>query len=355
MKVLSVVGARPQFIKEYAISRHIKKTWEYIVVHTGQHYDYEMSQIFFSELDLSPVKYNLEVGSGPHGQQTAQMMIKLEKILLEEKPDAVLVYGDTNSTLAGALSASKLHIPIGHVEAGLRSFDRSMPEETNRVLVDHCSTLLFCPTDTARTNLQHEGIIKGVFLTGDVMVDALQHNLKLAKQSKILSQLTLTKKQYLLVTLHRAGNTDNTDNLSSIVDALCSTDEPVVLPLHPRTEKCLKSCNLYKKLASHVLIIKPLGYLDFIQLCAHSRMILTDSGGIQKEAYILKVPCVTMRENTEWVETVDDGWNILVGSETKKIREAIKTFQPASSQRDVFGKGNASEAIIHELSSSLTL
>lgn len=345
MKILSVVGARPQFIKEFVVSKAIKNFYDYVLVHTGQHYDFEMSQIFFNQLGISEPDYNLGLGSGLQGEQTGKMLIKIEMVLKKEKPDLVLVYGDTNSTLAGALTSAKMLIPVGHVEAGLRSFDRTMPEEINRILTDHSSQLLFVPTKTAKELLKHEGITKGVHLTGDVMYDALSYNLKIAEKSKILQELDIQSKEYFLTTIHRPSNTDNVKNLSGILDALSGIDEKVIFPIHPRTAKFIVTYGLKKKIGKNIVMIKPVGYFDFIWLEKNAKKIITDSGGIQKEAYLLKVPCITLRENTEWVETIEDKWNILTGADREKILHAIMNFQPTQKQRNIFGDGHASEKI----------
>jgi UDP-N-acetylglucosamine 2-epimerase len=343
MKIVSVIGARPQFIKCAPLSRELRKSHQEIIIHTGQHYDYELNKIFFDELGIPAPDYNLEVGSGTHGTQTGDMLKKIESILMTEKPHMVLVYGDTNSTLAGALAAVKLQINIAHVEAGLRSFDKSMPEEVNRILTDHCSDFLFCPTQTSVDNLKQENISAGVYLTGDVMVDALTDNKEAAERSTILEQLGLKSKQYLLVTIHRQSNTDSEPNLKSIVNACLGISETIVFPIHPRTEKYLKTYGLYERLAEKVKITRPLGYLDFLKLENHAKRILTDSGGVQKEAYILKVPCVTLRENTEWVETVNDGWNILVGIDKEKLTRMAMEFQPVHPHSNLFGQGACSK------------
>jgi len=312
MKIVSIVGARPQFIKCAPLSRELRKVHHEILVHTGQHYDHDMSDIFFEELNIPKPDYNLGIGSGSHGEQTGKMLTEIEKVLLKEKPDLVLVYGDTNSTLAGALAAVKLHIRVAHVEAGLRSFDRNMPEEINRVLTDHISDILFCPTQTAVDNLSKEGITQGVHLVGDVMLDALEYNKTVAeKKSKILEVLGLKKDKYLVITIHRPSNTDSRENLNNIIKALREIGEAVVFPVHPRTKKFLQEYGL--DFPANVRLMDPLGYLDMLKLMAGARKILTDSGGIQKEAYMLGVPCVTLRENTEWVETLEGGWNVLVG------------------------------------------
>ncbi|MDD5502690.1 MAG: UDP-N-acetylglucosamine 2-epimerase (non-hydrolyzing) [Candidatus Thermoplasmatota archaeon] len=346
MKILSIVGARPQFIKAFALSRELRRKHTEILVHTGQHYDYEMSKIFFDELDIPKPDYNLEVGSGPHGEQTGKILEKLEKVILSEKPDLVLVYGDTNSTLAGALAAVKLHVKVAHVEAGLRSFDRRMPEEINRIVTDHVSDILLAPTKTAMAHLKSEGIAKNAHLVGDVMQDAMEIARERAKKSKIISKLRIEGK-YVLATLHRAENTDDRGRLSNIVDAFLESGANIVLPLHPRTRKVLENSGLMKKIdGKNIKIVDPVGYVDMIALMDGAEKILTDSGGVQKEAYMLGRPCITMRDNTEWVETVDAGWNVLVGAEKKKIMEAIKNFNPKGSRKDIFGGGGACGKIV---------
>lgn len=344
MKIITLIGARPQFIKCAPLSIKLRQEHNEILVHTGQHYDVEMSDIFFDELNISKPIYNLGIGSGNHGEQTGKILIEIEKVLNKEKPDLVLVYGDTNSTLAGALAAVKMHIKLIHIEAGLRSFDRRMPEEINRVLIDHASDILFCPTQTAVDNLKNEGINNNVHLVGDVMLDALEYNLKNAeKKSMILQTLGIKAGEYLVATIHRPSNTDNENNLANIVDAFCNVDIQIVFPMHPRTEKMLKQHGLWVKLSNKntVIITKPLGYLDMIFLMSHSAKIITDSGGIQKEAYVLKVPCITLRENTEWIETIESGKNILVESTKDTIIEAINEFNPNGIYRNIFLK-NAS-------------
>jgi UDP-N-acetylglucosamine 2-epimerase len=353
MKILTIVGARPQFIKAVLVSKELRKKHTEILVHTGQHYDRELSDIFFDELDIPEPDYNLGIGSDSHAVQTGKMMMAIEEVLLKEKPSWVLVYGDTNSTLAGALAAAKIHIPVAHVEAGPRMFDKNIPEEVNRVLTDHVSSLLFAPTQTAVDNLKKEGVSEGVHLTGDIMLDNFLHFSRVAeRKSKILSQLRLKRKGYLMATVHRAGNTDDEQNLKSIVDAFLSVDDRIVFPVHPRTEKYLKQYRLYDVLknASNVTLIDPVGYLDSIVLTMNAGKVLTDSGGLQKEAYFAKVSCITLDETTGWVETVEDGWNTLVGSKREKIIDAIKHFQPKGKQRDVFGNGKAAERIVGAIS-----
>ena len=338
MKIVSVVGARPQFIKCAPVSREIRKKHTEILVHTGQHYDPEMSDIFFKELLIPRPDYHLDVGSGSHGQQTGDMLVRVEEILLHQKPDLVIVYGDTNTTLAGALAAAKLHIPVAHVEAGLRSFDRTMPEEINRVVTDHISDLLFCPTENAVKLLANEGITRGVHLVGDVMVDALEFNKEIAeKRSPILERLGITPDQYLVLTVHRPANTDSQEHMESIIGAVGEAGMPVVFPVHPRTHKCLEAYGMGGRLPANIIVTEPLGYLDMLKLMRHASKILTDSGGIQKEAYLLGVPCITLRENTEWVETVKEGWNVLVSADHDTIVNTINCFNPIKDRSDIFG------------------
>ena len=346
MKILSIIGARPQFIKCAPLSRTLRKNHQEILVHTGQHYDQNMSDVFFSELNIPKPDYNLAIGSASHGEQTGQMLIEIEKVILKEKPDMVLVYGDTNSTIAGALAASKLHIPVAHVEAGLRSFDRTMPEEINRVLTDHVCDLLFCPTETAVKNLKAEGITTGVHNVGDVMMDAVLYNSKIAEEkSTILADLNLNAGQYLLATVHRASNTDSRQNLTSIINAFVDCGETIVFPVHPRTAKYMKQYGLWEKASANLVLTEPVGYLDMLKLTGSSKKVLTDSGGLQKEACMLGVPCITLRENTEWVETVEAGWNVLVGAEYGEILEQIREFEGAAVKTDAFGCGDACEKI----------
>ncbi|BBL68629.1 non-hydrolyzing UDP-N-acetylglucosamine 2-epimerase [Methanoculleus chikugoensis] len=346
MKVVSIVGARPQFIKCAPVSRELRKENEEILVHTGQHYDHGMSEVFFEELAIPKPDYNLGIGSGTHGRQTGAMLGAIEAVLEREKPDVVLVYGDTNSTFAGALAAVKLHIPVAHVEAGLRSFDRRMPEEVNRVLTDHASDLLFCPTETAVRNLAAEGITEGVFLVGDVMMDAMNHNRAVAEErSRILDEVGVSPGEYLVVTVHRPSNTDSPENMAAVLGALGEAGMSAVFPVHPRTRKCLSKYGLLATMPENVRVFEPLGYLDMLRLMAHAKKILTDSGGIQKEAYMLGVPCITLRENTEWVETVEAGWNVLVGAERERIVSMIREFAPAGDQFPLFGNGQAAAGI----------
>lgn len=353
-KILTVIGARPQFVKAAAVSVCMKNH-EYlkeILVHTGQHYDEGMSQIFFNELSIPKPDYNLNIGSGSHGVQTGKMLEEIEKVLLKDKPDMVLVYGDTNSTLAGALSAAKLHIPVAHVEAGLRSFNKKMPEEINRVLTDHVAEILFIPNDVARKNLINEGIPENkIVQSGDVMYDiALRFGEIAEKKSTILEDLKLGDVPYVLVTIHRAENTDDVNNIKMIVDGISrvSKDIKVVFPIHPRTKKTLENIGNLEQFSKDVLIINPVGYLDMLILEKNASSIVTDSGGVQKEAFFYKVPCITLREETEWTELVDLGWNRIVKPDNSDniysgIKNAIgkegKNGQP-------YGDGKASEIIV---------
>jgi len=359
LKIVSVVGARPQFIKAAAVSRVLRSTEgvNEILVHTGQHYNANMSDVFFEELEIPRPDYNLGIGSGTHGAQTGKMLEAIEKVLMEEKPDWVLVYGDTNSTLAGALAAVKLHIPVAHVEAGLRSFNRRMPEEINRVLTDHASDLLFAPTKTAVENLRHEGIPEErIKLVGDVMYDAaLYYAKKAERQSQILNKLGLNPKEYILATVHRAENTDDPVRLRVIFDAFCeiAREIKVVLPLHPRTREALIKSGMYDKVASCICLTEPVGYLDMVMLEKNARLIATDSGGVQKEAFFYRVPCVTLREETEWVELVELGWNFLARPISKETIIAAIRYNYRNhdgSEYFPYGKGKSAEKILHFLS-----
>lgn len=349
MKVLSVVGARPQFIKAAVVSRVLRRQHTEVLVHTGQHYDKTMSAVFFEELNIPEPTYNLGIGSASHGAQTGAMLAAIEEVLLTEQPDALIVYGDTNSTLAGALAAAKLHIPIAHVEAGLRSFNRRMPEEINRLLTDHMSKWLFCPTKKAQTNLREEGIRTGIWLVGDVMVDALQENLPIAlARSDIQQRLGLETNGYYLATLHRAYNTDNPRRLGSILYALSELSLPAILPAHPRTAKAIEAADL--KVSSNVRSIPPVSYLDMLTLEANASRVLTDSGGVQKEAYLIGVPCITLREETEWEETLVEGWNQLAGADPDAILSAVSRPIPVEPRPPLFGDGKASQHIVSILS-----
>ncbi|MCL0096027.1 UDP-N-acetylglucosamine 2-epimerase (non-hydrolyzing) [Thermodesulfovibrionales bacterium] len=381
LKIASVVGARPQFIKIAPLCREFSKkdNVKHIIIHTGQHYDYEMSKVFFDELGIPEPDYHLGVGSGTHGYQTGEMLKKVEDVLIKEKPDWVLVYGDTNSTLAGALAAIKLYsegagIPVAHIEAGLRSFNKKMPEEINRVLTDHISTILFCPTKTAVANLKREGfknIVSDGKLTdfsstqlsiinyqlpiainvGDIMYDAMLMSLKIAeKRTTILETCNLSSKGYYLATVHRAENTDNKERLTSIVEALIeiSKDKPIIWPIHPRAKKQFEKYSL-KIQNSKFKIISPLSYFDMLILEKNACRILTDSGGMQKEAYWFKVSCITLRDETEWVETVEAGWNTLAGYNPERIVQAALEARPGVEKVSPYGDGRAAERIVELL------
>jgi UDP-N-acetylglucosamine 2-epimerase len=373
MRLLTVVGARPQFIKAAAFSRVARRGHTEILVHTGQHYDPSMSDVFFDELAIPRPDHHLGVGSGTHATQTARMLERLEDVMSRESPDAVVIYGDTNSTLAGALAAAKLGIPVAHVEAGLRSFVRDMPEEINRLVADRLATYLFAPTETAVQNLIREGGLAAdarssvdrredergrmedggrgrIFLTGDIMYDALLANAGRARErSTIVRDLALQHGAYALATVHRAANTDDPAVLAEIFDALMLLKEPVIVPLHPRTRAALMATDI--EVEPPVRVIDPVGYLDMIALQQQARVVLTDSGGVQKEAYLLGVPCVTLREETEWTETLAGGWNVLAGADAERIVAAARRERPAAPPAPVFGDGHAAEKMVEALES----
>lgn len=355
MKIVTVVGARPQFIKAAAMSRVIGDQYagrvDEVLVHTGQHYDANMSKVFFEELQIPEPRYNLEISGGTHGAMTGRMLGAVEEVLLREKPDWLLIYGDTNSTLAGALAAAKLHIPVAHIEAGLRSFNMRMPEEVNRILSDRVSALLFCPTQTAVSNLQAEGITQGVHNVGDVMYDvALYYRDRAREQSTVLRRLGLAAGGFALATCHRAENTDDPKRLGAILSALSkiAAQLPVVLPLHPRTRKLAADYCLSPLLAG-LTVTEPLPFLDMVALEQAARVVLTDSGGVQKEAFFYGVPCITLRDETEWVETVDAGWNRLVGASEPLILQAMAEIIDGGVKRarvSPYGEGKAARAIL---------
>lgn len=361
-KIVTVIGARPQFIKASAVSRALQSSGRLseVLIHTGQHFDSNMSEVFFSELAMPAPKYNLGVHGGQHGAMTGQMLEGIERILVDEKPDAVLVYGDTNSTLAGALAAVKLHIPVAHVEAGLRSFNMRMPEEINRILTDRISTWLFTPTDAAVQHLHSEGVaVDKIIPVGDVMYDvALHFGARVSEEGRALARLSLSAGGYVLATVHRAENTDNAARLAVIVAALIATAQklPVVWPLHPRTRGVLQRKGLLDMLtASGVRLIEPVGYLEMMQLEKYAALVVTDSGGVQKEAYFFQVPCVTMRDETEWGELVQAGWNRLAPPDDPEtvavaIREALGTSGRAVSP---YGSGDAADKIVRRLADDL--
>jgi UDP-GlcNAc3NAcA epimerase len=353
---MTIVGARPQFIKAAAVMRAMQQFvreegLRHTLVHTGQHYDDNMSRVFFEQLGLPKADVNLGIGGGLHGAMTGEMIIALERILLEKKPEWVLIYGDTNSTLAAAIAAVKLDIPVAHVEAGLRSFNRQMPEEINRVIADHVSDQLYCPTDTAVENLRAEGIVKGVDLVGDVMFDAALHYRDMASDKGVVRQLGLVPRDYILVTCHRAENTDDPDRLSGIVESLgkVAKQYPVVWPLHPRTRDRLEKGDLF--VPAGIKILPPLGYLEMLDLEQNAFAILTDSGGVQKEAYFFGVPCITMRPETEWIETVETGWNVLVDAAPSRIEKAVMDVDRIRSfeRPTLYGDGNAARKIVDSL------
>ena len=344
MRVLSVVGNRPQFVKSAPLSVAVRgRGIDEVLLHTGQHYDRELSEVFFDELGLAPPAINLDAGSGTHAEQTARMLPGIEQAVLRVHPEAVVVYGDTNSTLAGALAAAKLRVPVAHVEAGLRSFDRTMPEELNRILVDQLSTLLFSPSDVAVENLRREGLTEGVHEVGDVMYDA---NLRLAPiardRSNALVETGVEPDAYVLLTLHREANV-RPEPLRAVAGALARLDEPVVFPAHPRTRDALAEAGI--ELPEAVRLLPPAGYLDFAALASQARVVLTDSGGVQKEAYWYEVPCVTLRESTEWTETVEAGWNSLVGTDADRIVTAVENAARPPGHPQLYGDGRASERI----------
>lgn len=355
MKIVTVVGARPQFIKAAAVSRAIGTDYagriEEVLVHTGQHHDENMSKVFFEELDIPEPKYNLKISGGTHGAMTGRMLEAVENVLLQERPDYLLIYGDTNSTLAGALAAAKLHIPVAHVEAGLRSFNMRMPEEVNRILSDRISTFLFCPTETAVKNLEVEGLVKGVANVGDVMYDvALFYREKARHQSSILQRLNITPKEYALATCHRAENTDDPQRLESILSALAEITKqlPVVFPLHPRTHKLIGEYGLSHWL-QRLTVTEPLSFLDMVALEQAAKVILTDSGGVQKEAFFYDVPCITLRDETEWIETLELGANRLVGASSVRILESMEnlaSWPTNCSNANPYGAGEAAKNIL---------
>lgn len=347
-RIVTVVGARPHFVKLLPLSRALGRRFEEIVVHTGQHYDYEMSKRFFDELPLPEPARHLGVGSGPHGAQIGAMLARLEQAMLEDRPDVVVVLGDTNSTLAGALAAAKLGVPLAHVEAGVRGRNRREPEEQNRIVCDHLSDLLFVPTADGMTELAREGITRGAHRVGDVMLDALEiAEEKRRDRPSALERLGLEAGRYVLATFHRPANVDEPAMLDRIVDALAAVEETVVFPVHPRTRARLEGSQAGSRLRSSPLIrpIEPVGYLDSLDLVRGARIVATDSGGLQKECYFLGVPCVTADRQTAWMETVRDGWNVLVPPESGRLAEAVRTFRPRGARGRPYGDGRASERI----------
>ncbi len=356
MKIITIVGARPQFVKAAALSRKFKEysdLFNEVIVHTGQHFDKNMSDVFFDEMEIPKPHYNLNIHGLSHGAMTGQMLEGIEKVILEEKPDYVMVYGDTNSTIAGALAAKKLHVKVIHVEAGLRSFNMRMPEEVNRILTDRISDILYCPTQTAIDNLAKEGyenIACEPVLTGDIMQDAaLFYKQKSDDVSTVLADLGLEKGNFILGTIHRAENTDDLTRLGGIVEALNKVNSTtrVVVPLHPRTSKILKD----KKIVTEFTIIEPVGYFDMLQLIAHSRLVMTDSGGLQKEAYFFNKYCITLRDETEWVELVNNGYNTIVGADKNKIIATAEEYlnKPFVKREELYGGGMAAHNMCEHL------
>jgi UDP-N-acetylglucosamine 2-epimerase len=350
MKIVTIVGARPQFIKAAPVSMALQSQGhQEILVHTGQHYDREMSEVFFEEMGLPEPAVNLGIGSASHGRQTGEMLAGIEEVLLDGKPDWTLIYGDTNSTLAGALAAVKLQVPLAHVESGLRSYNRAMPEEHNRVVADHCADLLLCPTGTAVRNLEAEGLRNGVKLVGDTMFDAVLRFAPIARErSTILRDLNLEARGFFLATVHRPYNTDQPEVLARLIQAFGRLRETVVFPVHPRTRQRLDAAGV----PPNVRAIDPVGYVDMLALEQSARVILTDSGGIQKEAFFFGIPCVTLRPETEWVETVAAGWNVVAGSDPDVIVAAAQERQwPAGPPPQIFGCGDAASRIVAALDS----
>ncbi|MDQ3609303.1 MAG: UDP-N-acetylglucosamine 2-epimerase (non-hydrolyzing) [Actinomycetota bacterium] len=351
MRLLTVVGNRPQFVKAAAVSGPLRERHSEVLAHTGQHYDHELSQVFFDELGLPEPDHHLALGTGSNTVQTARMLEALEPLLADVAPDCVLVYGDTNSTLAGGLAAAQRGVPVAHVEAGMRSFDRTMPEELNRVLTDHLSTLLLCSSEVGRDNLEREGVAGAVKVVGDVMVDVAELIQPRARaRTDVLDAHGLRSGEYALVTAHRAGNVDDPARLARLVELLERLDRPVLFPVHPRTRARLAAGGLTDRLAvaSGVLVADPLGYLEFTALLCHAGVVLTDSGGVQKEAYLAGVPCVTLRANTEWVETVEAGWNALVDLDVERALAAVAREVPAQRPR-LYGDGRAGERVVAAL------
>lgn len=377
VKLLSIVGARPQFVKVAMIVRAIKRhnadvalssrRFQHRLVHTGQHYEHKMSGVFFDELSLPKPHHHLGVGSGAQGEQTGAMLARIEKVLLSEKPQVVMIYGDTNSTVAGALAAAKLHIKVAHLESGLRSFNRWMPEEINRVASDHLSDFLFCPTDNAVENLRNEGITRNVFNTGDVMLDsAIAYREKARQRVQLLKELNVRAQEFVLATIHRAENTDSSERLGGLLKALAGLDCDVVLPMHPRVrdrlkrDRTLRSIKLAIEKSKNIRLIEPVSYLDMLALENYARLVLTDSGGVQKEAFFAAVPCLTLREETEWLETQAGGWNQIVGTDPRricqKVAEEWKRNRASSGERPdwtKFGGGCASDKTVAALSSAI--
>ena len=352
MKIATIVGARPQFIKCAPVSREIRKHFNEILIHTGQHYDYNMSQSFFDELNLPEPDYNLGIGSDNHGAQTGKILFELENVLLKIEPDLVMVYGDTNSTLAGALSAAKLQIPVAHIEAGLRSFNREMPEEINRIVADKLSKYLFVPTQTAAANLAKEGQTIGVYNVGDVMFDSFLYNLKHINTDEVLEKFQLDSKKYILTTIHRPQNTDDPSVLKALISTLQNLPELVIFPIHPRTRKLMRTYNITVN-SQNLKLVEPVSYQEMIVLEKNAKIIITDSGGVQKESYFAGVPCIVLRGETEWVELVENGWAVLLGNRYEELPQVIKSFQSFQPGIEkLYGDGHASRKIAENLISN---
>ena len=349
MKLVTIIGARPQFVKASVISKALRDAGHTeILVNTGQHYDDNMARIFFEEMGIPKPDYDLGVGSGTHASQTASTLVGIEKILFIEKPDFIIVFGDTNATVAGALAAAKCHIKIVHIEAGLRSYNRKMPEEINRVVTDVLSDLLFVPTQVAVDNLNREGITSGIYIVGDVMVDALITYTKIAeKKSHVLKELSLEKEKFLLMTIHRPSNADSDERLLSILKEVSRIDLPVIFPVHPRSRTRVEK--LISQTDGNIRIIDPVGYLDMMMLEKYASIVITDSGGVQKEAYLHKTPCLTVRGETEWVETVRDGWNYIVGDQLEQISILSNNFPKPKEWHPHYGDGTSSARIVEIL------
>ena len=353
MKVLSIVGARPEFVQAAPVSAALRERHREVIVHTGQHYDYRMSDVFFQELELPAADYNLSVGSGSHGHQTGEMLAALEDVIAAERPDCVVIRGDTNSTLAGALAAAKLRVPLAHIEAGERSFNRDMPEEINRMVADRVSDVLFCISRHAVGNLAREGLTHGVHYVGDVMLDSVLRMAPLAAaRSNILAELALTPGEYVLCTVHRAANTDDPINLKNVVCAINEIERDVVFPLHPRAARALELLGV--EFAPHVRATPAVGYLDMLALEQAANAIVTDSGGVTREAYFLGVRCITLRSETEHTGTVDAGWNILAGTEPDRVLGAVREFYPTQARAPIFGDGTAAKQIVRILEETYT-
>jgi UDP-N-acetylglucosamine 2-epimerase len=354
MKFLSVVGARPQFVKVSPVHRELARQHEHLIVHTGQHYDYQMSQVFFEELHIPDPQYNLGVGSGGQGEQTGRMLAAIEEVMQKERPDGVIVYGDTNSTLAGALAAVKLLLPVIHVEAGLRSYRHGMPEEINRVLTDHISNILLCPTDVAVRNLEKEGLRQGVHVVGDTMTQML---IELDRQLDpgVPERMGVHTGEYVLATIHRQENADSKENMQEILQAMAEHGEDVVFPMHPRTAKNLKAWGMLDELeqSKNIKIVPPMNFLSFTSLEKYAKHIMTDSGGVQKEAYFFRVPCTTVRDETEWVETLQGGWNVLTGASKERILASLDRKNPDMASHISYGDKDVSARIVKVIEGEL--